>query len=444
MGRSEGWRMTNNGSKTVLLEERIGIGKAPPGGRVDRECKLIRGVKILGFHSRNPGAVLGKDFADLAGYDYDPAAINAALPLYEGAPVNLDHLESKRDGNGMRIPNGTRQVKQRFGRLRNVRVESDGAYADIHYLDNHPLTPMVLEAAEEMPDVFTMSHHAHGEVDKGPNNRGKVTKINQVHSVDLIAERPGTTTSLFESSSMDDDSDGTMTSEATAAQAEGTAGGSSNKRKAGSQGAPGGRGSQGSFCKEVIAACNNGQLDLAGTVFQVLQAIVKVAGSAGSVKKSTNPLDDSSDAPRAAVEEEDADADAEESADDDGSDQAMAESLAGRSALSGLRKRIRLLEAREQACILLSQRGLTLTSELITAVAAQKSAQAQQALIESLSDNRGRTSIGAATGRGALKPLVSRPRSAAPLFPTPNKGAKLGLPDATQDLLVSLGRARLQ
>ena len=39
--------MTNNGSKTVLLEERIGIGKAPPGGRVDRECKLIRGVKIL-------------------------------------------------------------------------------------------------------------------------------------------------------------------------------------------------------------------------------------------------------------------------------------------------------------------------------------------------------------------------------------------------------------
>ena len=45
------------------------------------------------------------------------------------------------------------------------------------YLDNHPLTPMVLEAAEEMPDVFTMSHHAHGEVDKGSDSRGKITKI---------------------------------------------------------------------------------------------------------------------------------------------------------------------------------------------------------------------------------------------------------------------------
>src|SRR5271154_640922 len=148
--------MLSHLSKSILLEERVAIGKAPAGGRVDRQAKLIRGVKILGFHSRNPGSVLGKDFADMAGYDYDPSAIKQALPLYEGAPVNLDHLESKRDGNGMRVPDGSRHVKQRFGKLQNVRVESDGAYADIRYLDNHPLTPMVLEAAEEMPDVFTV------------------------------------------------------------------------------------------------------------------------------------------------------------------------------------------------------------------------------------------------------------------------------------------------
>jgi hypothetical protein len=436
--------MTINTCEMVLLEERIGIGKAPPGGRIDRDAKLIRGVKILGFHSRNPGAVLGKDFADLAGYDYDPAAVKQALPLYEGAPVNLDHLESKRDGNGMRTPNGTRQVKQRFGRLQNVRVESDGAYADIHYLDNHPLTPMVLEAAEEMPDVFTMSHHAHGEVDKGPNNRGKVTRINQVHSVDLIAERPGTTTSLFESSSMDDDSNGAMTREATATQANSSVRGSNTNSRAASQAASAGRGSQGSFCQEVMAACKSEGRDLAGTVFQVLQAIVKVAASAGCAKKSTNAADNSSETSQASVEEDDADTEAAESADDSDSDQSMAESLARSPELTGLRKRVRLLEARERACILLSQQGLVLTSEMITAVAAQKSAQAQQALIESLSNNRGGTSVGAAIGRGALKPLVSRPRSAAPLFPTPNKGAKLGQSDATQDLLVSLGRVRLQ
>jgi hypothetical protein len=184
--------------RSVKLFERVSTaGKSRL--RVDRKAKLIRGVKILGFHSRNHGSVLGKDFADMAGYDYDPRAIKEALPLYEGAPVNLDHLENERDRNGMRVPNQSRKVGQRFGKLQNVNVQADGAYADIRYLDNHPLTPMVLEAAEEMPDVFTMSHHAHGDVEKGDDGRGKVTKINQVHSVDMIAERPGTTTSLFES-----------------------------------------------------------------------------------------------------------------------------------------------------------------------------------------------------------------------------------------------------
>src|SRR5579862_9834717 len=104
-----------NGNKSVLLEERVAIGKAPAGGRVDRKAKLIRGVKILGFHSRNPGSVLGKDFADMTGYDYDPSAIKAALPLYEGAPVNLDHLDSKRDTSGMRVTSSSRHVKERFG-----------------------------------------------------------------------------------------------------------------------------------------------------------------------------------------------------------------------------------------------------------------------------------------------------------------------------------------
>jgi hypothetical protein len=385
-------------------------------------------VKILGFHSRNPGAVLGKDFADMAGYDYDPAAIKQALPLYEGAPVNLDHLESKRDGNGMRVPEGSRHVKQRFGKLQNVRVESDGAYADIRYLDNHPLTPMVLEAAEEMPDVFTMSHHAHGEVDKGSENRGKVTKINQVHSVDLIAERPGTTTSLFESSPMDDD--GAMTSEAAAQSNASTnvTAGHSGRRSQGSD-------SRGSFCEEVMAVCKSEDLDLPGTVFQVLGAILKVAKSAPQGPNEDPGCDDDT-----YVAEDDDGAEAEESANDD-SDQAMQESLGQTARVAGLRKRIRLLEARETACILLSQRGLALTPELITAVAAQEDEHAQQTLIESL------TAVppgGALVARPALKPLVSRPRSAAPLPLSASKAARLGPSDAMQDLLLSLGRPRLK
>ena len=417
--------------RDIALEERVAIGRAPAGGRVDRKSKLIRGVKILGFHSRNPGAVLGKDFADMAGYDYDPAAIKEALPLYEGAPVNLDHLESKRDGNGMRVPEGSRHVKQRFGKLQNVRVESDGAYADIRYLDNHPLTPMVLEAAEEMPDVFTMSHHAHGEVDKGSDNRGKVTKINQVHSVDLIAERPGTTTSLFESSPMDDD--GAMTSKAAAqcnASTDVTAGKSGRRSRVSD--------SRGSFCQEVMAACKSEDLDLPGTVFQVLGAILKVAKSAPQGPNEGPGCDDDT-----YVAEDDDGAEAEESADDD-SDQAMQESLGQTARVAGLRKRIRLLEARETACILLSQRGLALTPELITAVAAQEDEPAQQALIESLTAAPPGRAMGALPSLPALKPFVSRPRSAAPLLQSATKAARLGPSDAMQDLLLSLGRARLK
>jgi hypothetical protein len=415
----------HNISKSVLLEERVAIGKAPAGGRVDRKAKLIRGVKILGFHSRNPGSVLGKDFADMAGYDYDPSAIKQALPLYEGAPVNLDHLESKRDGNGMRVPDGSRHVKQRFGKLQNVRVESDGAYADIRYLDNHPLTPMVLEAAEEMPDVFTMSHHAHGEVDKGTDSRGKVSKINQVHSVDLIAERPGTTTSLFESSPMDDD--GATTSEAAAppngASSDSMANSGTTSRKSNSD-------SRSSFCNDVLTACKNAELDLAGTVFQVLQAILKIAKSAPATQNTTG--DDGA----ACVAEDDAEA--EESADD--SDQSMQESLKRTPRVAGLRQRIRLLESREQACILLSERGLTLTPETITAVAAQRDHQAQQALIESLASAR--HEVG--SKRSGVKPAVSRPRSAAPFPISSGRSNHLGAHDATHELLLSLGRARLQ
>jgi hypothetical protein len=427
-------------TKPVLLEERVAIGKAPPGGRVDRKHKLIRGVKILGFHSRNPGAVLGKDFADMAGYDYDPAAIKEALPLYEGAPVNLDHLESKRDHNGMRVPDGSRHVKQRFGKLQNVRVESDGAYADIRYLDNHPLTPMVLEAAEEMPDVFTMSHHAHGEVDRcgdhgGDDDRGKVTKINQVHSVDLIAERPGTTTSLFESSPMDDDS--AMTSEGAAGverrdpsehrldHSEGASKRLDPSRGAGSPDDP-----RESFCSDVASACDDADLDLPGTVFRVLQAILKVAGT-------TTAQANESCFGKTPVREDDGGDDSAAG----GDDQSMQESLQRRPPIVGLRQKIRLLESRERACILLSQRGVTLTPELITAVAAQQDDRAQEAFLESLA-SQAATPASTTTARSTVKPLFSRPRSAGPIPVSPNRPAKPS--DATQDLLLSLGRVRLK
>ena len=46
--------------------------------RVDAAAGVVRGVKILGLTSRN-------------GRSYKPEALAAAIPLYEGAKVNVNH-----------------------------------------------------------------------------------------------------------------------------------------------------------------------------------------------------------------------------------------------------------------------------------------------------------------------------------------------------------------
>ncbi len=140
---------------------------------------------------------------------------------------------------------------------------------------------------------------------------------------------------------------------------------------------------------------------------------------------------------------EDEEAEAEESADDDSGDSSMQESLRQSPRIAGLRKRIRLLESRERACLLLAKRGLTLTRETITAVAAQRDHQSQEALIESLASAQPELSSSGPFRRRAHKPLMSRPRSASPLLLSSTKSGRLGPADATHELLLSLGRARL-
>jgi hypothetical protein len=374
-------------SRVVLLEEQTDIGAAPKEGRVDRRRKLIKGVKILGFESRNPGSVLGKDFADMAGYDYEPSAIEGAKDKYEGAHVNLDHLESKRDGNGMRVPKESRTVKQRFGKLQNVRVGSDGAYADIRYLDNHPLTPMVLEAAEEMPDVFTMSHHAHGEVEKGNNGRGKVTKINQVHSVDLIAERPGTTTSLFESGPMDEtDSANTPPEGGTMAEAAGD--GTSSDAACDV------------LCQKMLEIFKDDSMDDGAKVAKfkaLLKAHAVMKDALADVDSESDSTDDDAAEGDVAATESAACAAAEKG-------KPMEESLKLVREKDELSRKVRLLESREKAVIAITAKGLKPTPALITAVAALPDEAARKELFESM-----------ATKPAPAKPPISKPRSAAPL-----------------------------
>lgn len=147
--------------------------------KVDREAGVIRGVKILGHVSAN-------------GREYSKGAVSKARGLYEGMRVNVNHPSK---------PGEPRGVSDRFGRLVNVREQSDGLYGDLEYLKAHPLAEMTAEAAERMPDQLGLSHNAEGRV-VTRNGKALVEEITRVRSVDLVSD-PATVKGLFEGLDME-------------------------------------------------------------------------------------------------------------------------------------------------------------------------------------------------------------------------------------------------
>ena len=152
---------------------------------VDWEAGVIRGVKVLGRTSPNTHGVDGVD-----GTEYTLDAMTAALPLYEGRVVNIDHPPREK-------PSKDRSSYDRFGKLVGCRVEESGIYADLHFLKTHPMARRICEAADKMPDLFGLSHNAYG---KGEIRGRKyvIVSIPEVRSVDLVADA-GSVTGLFES-----------------------------------------------------------------------------------------------------------------------------------------------------------------------------------------------------------------------------------------------------
>lgn len=153
------------------------------GLHVDQAGGVIAGVKVLGFESKNRRRYL-------------PEAASAALPMYEGAVVNLDHPDQ---------PGQSRSVKDRFARLVNARVEGDGIRADLRYNPKHAFAPAIEWFAENDPAAIGLSHNAVGE---GKQEGGVfvVKKIVELRSVDLVAD-PATTKGLFEGTDMDPELD---------------------------------------------------------------------------------------------------------------------------------------------------------------------------------------------------------------------------------------------
>lgn len=142
--------------------------------RVDREAGIIHDVKVLGKISKN-------------GREYLSEAIQKASHLYEGAKVNIDHID----------PKSRRSYLDGIGEIRNVKVSEDGLRGDLHYNKNHPAAEKLAEDAERFPRSFGLSHDADGQARKN-GKKTIVESIDHVNSVDIVGS-PATNSSLYES-----------------------------------------------------------------------------------------------------------------------------------------------------------------------------------------------------------------------------------------------------
>jgi hypothetical protein len=148
---------------------------------VDREACVVKNIKISGLVSRN-------------GRRYLLEAYRAALPLYEGALCNVDHIqEHEKD-----VP-----FDRRFGVWRNVRLTADGLRGDLNYNPDHPKTAQFLWWAENCPEAVGVSHLADGLYDTDPTGVKVVRSIERVYSVDLVAD-PATNKGLAEAAMFPD------------------------------------------------------------------------------------------------------------------------------------------------------------------------------------------------------------------------------------------------
>jgi hypothetical protein len=160
----------------------------PDKVRVDREKRMIFGLKLAGTESQNSHG------EDADGTDYTLNAYRKAKHLYEGAPGYWGHPPRA-------TPNVERSPHEKILTYCDVEVREDGVYGNAKYLESHPHTPLLLEAVEKDPGWFALSHNATG---RGPvrNRRYVIEEIGRVKSVDVVCQG-ATNRTLFESQESD-------------------------------------------------------------------------------------------------------------------------------------------------------------------------------------------------------------------------------------------------
>lgn len=161
--------------------------------KVDRDKRVIYGVRVLGHLSKNSH---GHPKAE-NGTEYTRGCMEDACRLYEGAEVLCNHDLTPTGGQ-------RRGVEDVLGVLRNVRVEEDKDgpcnRADLHYYESHPMSGRLVEEAERGVGGMGLSHDARAERERfdPAARRLVIERLAAVNSVDLV-RRPATNRSLAES-----------------------------------------------------------------------------------------------------------------------------------------------------------------------------------------------------------------------------------------------------
>jgi hypothetical protein len=144
--------------------------------RVDRAAGVLRGVKLIGMESLN-------------GRRYRAEALAAAVGLYEGAKVNVNH---PKDG-----PLAPRDYRDRLGVIRQVEFRpGDGLFGNLHFNPKHAIAEQLAWDAENNPRNVGFSHNVLARLSR-EGEQTVVESITHVQSVDLVAD-PAATQGLFE------------------------------------------------------------------------------------------------------------------------------------------------------------------------------------------------------------------------------------------------------
>jgi hypothetical protein len=162
------------GSDTEALQEYVDSRGVTL--RVDREAGILRGVKLIGLESLN-------------GRRYRPEALTAAIGLYEGAKVNVNH---PKDG-----PLAPRDYRDRLGVIRQVEFRpGEGVFGNLHFNPKHALAEQLAWDAEHQSRNVGFSHNVLAKLTR-TGEETVVYSIARVQSVDLVAD-PAATQGLFE------------------------------------------------------------------------------------------------------------------------------------------------------------------------------------------------------------------------------------------------------